>query len=50
MCKGSLVLKVTEETGDEVVSGAVYCPKCEQAYPITDAIPNLLPPELRENT
>ncbi|MEK7281692.1 MAG: methytransferase partner Trm112 [Chloroflexota bacterium] len=50
VCKGSLVLKVTEETGDEVVSGAVYCPKCEQAYPITDAIPNLLPPELRENT
>lgn len=48
LCKGDLVLKVEEEDEKEVITGSLYCAKCDQYYPIVDAIPNLLPPELRE--
>ena len=27
-----------------------YCAKCNETYPIVDAIPNLLPPDLRDKT
>lgn len=47
VCKGGLELKVAEEQGDEVVTGALYCAVCNESYPIEDTIPNLLPPELR---
>jgi len=45
VCKEPLKLEVTEEKGDEVVSGSLYCGKCRHSYPIKDTIPNLLPPE-----
>ena len=48
MCKGDLELIVDEENEKEVVTGSLYCAKCDERYPINDAIPNLLPPDLRD--
>jgi len=45
VCKGDLKLKVDEEKVEEIVSGSLYCSKCNYYYPIVDTIPNLLPPE-----
>ena len=46
VCKGKLELKTEKEEDEtEIVSGALYCPRCKVNYPITDTIPNLLPPE-----
>jgi uncharacterized protein YbaR (Trm112 family) len=42
VCKGKLELSVEEENEKEVVTGSLYCPKCNEHYPIVDAIPNLL--------
>jgi len=47
LCKGSLDLAVEEEREEEVVTGSLYCQKCDERYPIVDTIPNLLPSELR---
>ena len=48
-CKGELVLEVTLEEGDEVISGRLGCAACNLIYPIGDGIPNLLPPALRSD-
>ena len=48
MCKGDLELTVGEEKGEEIISGSLYCPKCQHSYSIVDTIPNLLPPDLQE--
>jgi len=48
VCKGELELKVEEENEEEVVTGSLYCPKCNEHYPIVDTIPNLLPPDQRD--
>ncbi len=45
VCKGALELSVEVEEGGEVITGSLYCPKCNHRYPIVDAIPHLLPPE-----
>lgn len=45
VCKGELELTVEEENEQEVVTGSLYCPKCNCYYPIVDSIPNLLPPD-----
>ena len=45
MCKGELQLSIEEENENEVVTGTLYCSKCEVRYPIVDTIPNLLPPD-----
>ena len=47
VCKGGLELRVEAEEGDEVITGSLFCAVCDEAYPIEDTIPNLLPPELR---
>lgn len=47
VCKGKLELSVEEENEKEIVTGSLYCPKCDVRYPISDTIPNLLPPEPR---
>ena len=47
VCKGDLELKVETEAGDEVVTGSLVCQRCDETYPIDDAIPNLLPPDMR---
>ncbi|NLZ30072.1 MAG: Trm112 family protein [Methanomicrobiales archaeon] len=43
VCKGTLLLTVTGETGDEVLEGTLRCEACRVDYPITGGIPNLLP-------
>ena len=47
VCKGDLELRAEEENEKEVVKGSLYCAKCDYSYPISDGIPNLLPPELQ---
>ena len=47
VCKGGLELRAEAEEGDEVVVGDLLCAACDEAYPIVDTIPNLLPPDLR---
>jgi len=47
VCKGELELSVEEENEKEIITGSLYCPKCNERYPIVEAIPNLLPPEER---
>ena len=47
VCKGPLELRVVKEEGQEIVTGSLYCPNCQETYPIEDSIPNLLPPSLR---
>jgi len=48
VCRGKLELSVEEESEKEVVTGSLYCTKCNEHYPIVDAIPNLLPPDRRD--
>ena len=45
VCKGKLQLDVEVEKEQEIIGGALYCPKGDVRYPIVDAIPNLLPPD-----
>ena len=45
VCKGDLELRVEKEEREEIVTGSLYCAKCNYSYPIVDTIPNLLPPE-----
>ncbi len=47
ICKGELELTVESEEAEEVIEGFLRCRKCPETYPITDSIPNLLPPDLR---
>ena len=47
VCRGPLELQVVTEEAEEVISGSLTCSQCSETYPIDDAIPNLLPPEMR---
>jgi len=46
--KHELDLKANEREGDEILSGSLVCTECGEAYPIEDGIPNLLPPDMRD--
>jgi len=48
VCKGALELSAEEENEQEIVTGSLYCSKCDERYPIEDGIPNLLPPNQRD--
>ena len=48
VCKGELGLSVDEEKETEIVSGSLYCRKCDVRYHIVDTIPNLLPPDVAD--
>lgn len=49
VCKGPLELKVEKEDAGEVITGSLYCSRCSYRYPIREAIPKLLPPDLQED-
>ena len=46
VCKGEMQLDVNKEEDGEIVTGSLYCPRCQYSYPIVDSIPNLLAPEI----
>ncbi|MDF9745155.1 methytransferase partner Trm112 [Natrinema salsiterrestre] len=48
--KHDLELEDAEYDDEEVVGGELVCTECGEAYPIEDGIPNLLPPDMREET
>ena len=48
VCKGDLELTIEHEDEKEIVTGTLYCRKCDHRYPIEETIPNLLPPELSD--
>ena len=45
VCKGKLTLTIEKENEKEIVTGSLFCGKCNARYPIVDTIPNLLPRE-----
>ena len=47
--KHELELEADERDQDEVVSGSLVCTECGEEYPIEDGIPNLLPPDMRDD-
>jgi len=48
--KEELDLEVDETEDGEVLAGTLTCTECGQNYPIEDGIPNLLPPDMREES
>lgn len=49
MCRSELDLSITEQDGEEIVEGELTCVECGEIYPITNTIPNMLPPSLRNS-
>ncbi len=47
VCKSELTLTVKSENEDEITEGALHCSACDESYPISEGIPNLLPPDMR---
>jgi len=48
--KQALELSVEDRDGEEILEGELVCTECGEVYPIEDGIPNLLPPDMREET
>ena len=46
--KHELELTVQDREDDEIMTGTLSCPECGETYPIEDGIPNLLPPDMRD--
>ena len=47
ICKGTLDLRVDDETVNEIIEGNLHCSNCKEDYPIENSIANLLPPDYR---
>lgn len=48
VCKSELTLTAEKEESGDVVTGTLHCAKCNEDFPIQDGIPNLLPPDMRD--
>ncbi|MFD1512407.1 methytransferase partner Trm112 [Halomarina rubra] len=48
--KQDLELEVVRRDDDEILDGRLVCTECGEEYPIEEGIPNLLPPDMREET
>jgi uncharacterized protein YbaR (Trm112 family) len=48
LCRGELTLVSRKTDRTEIVEGTLTCAKCHVEYPITDGIPDLLPPDERD--
>ncbi|WP_135304563.1 methytransferase partner Trm112 [Haloarcula amylovorans] len=46
--KHDLELEVEERDDEEILSGQLVCTECGESFPIEDGIPNLLPPDMRD--
>ena len=49
MDKGELELDVETEDETEIVSGTLTCTECGETYPIEEGVPNMLPPDMRDD-
>ncbi|WP_435358198.1 methytransferase partner Trm112 [Haloarchaeobius sp. DFWS5] len=47
--KGELELQDETRDDEEIISGSLVCTDCGESYPIEDGIPNLLPPDMRDD-
>jgi len=48
LCRGELTLVSRTTEKSEIVEGTLTCSKCSVEYPISDGIPDLLPPDERD--
>ena len=48
LCRSELALVSRKTEGKEIVEGTLTCTQCHTEYPITDGIPDLLPPDERD--
>ena len=48
LCRGELTLTTGKSERGEILEGNLACPKCKVDYPITEGIPDLLPPDERD--
>jgi uncharacterized protein YbaR (Trm112 family) len=46
--KHELELEGEDRENGEILNGRLVCTECGEAYPIEDGIPNLLPPDMRD--
>jgi uncharacterized protein YbaR (Trm112 family) len=46
--KSELELEADDRNDGEILAGRLVCTECGETYPIEDGIPNLLPPDMRE--
>ncbi len=49
MDKAALELEVESEADGDVLEGTLTCTECGEVYPVEEGIPNLLPPDMRED-
>lgn len=47
--KQELELEAIQRSDDEVLEGRLVCTECGEEYPIEEGIPNLLPPDMRDD-